>query len=71
MTKQELIEALKAKRRLVYEDFFKASKRWEKYRGEYGTEDILTRLEAEKMEANNARIEEINAFLHDLESLED
>ena len=70
MNKQDLIESLKAKRLLCYQKHNDAYKEWKKYDEAYGPGDILTRLAAEKMEAENARIDEINDFIETLDSLE-
>ena len=72
MNKQELINGLKAKRKLCYERFFEASKSWDsnlKLFGDAG--HIVVRMDAERMECENARIDEINDFIKLLESLED
>ena len=72
MTKQELIQALKAKRKLSYNRYFAASKKWEDNLKLFGsTENVVVRLDSEKMEAENARIEEINDLIHLVETLED
>lgn len=70
MTKQELIESLKARRLLGYQKHTAAYEEWKKYGEAYGSGDILTRLAAEKMEAESARINEINDFIMMLEALE-
>lgn len=72
MNKQELIKGLRAKRNLCYERFFEASKQWNSNLKLFGdSNNIVVRLDAEKMECENARIEEINEFIHMIESLED
>ena len=72
MNKQELIQALKTRRNLCYNRFFEASKDYEanlKLFGDAG--HVVVRLDAEKMESENARIEEINEFIHALESIKE
>ena len=72
MNKQELIKGLKAKRNLCYERFFEASKNWNENLKLFGDAGhLIVRMDAEKMECENARIDEINDFIQLLESLED
>lgn len=72
MNKQELIQSLKAKRNLCYQRFFEASKNWDKNLKLFGDAGhICVRMDAEKMECENARIEEINELIHIVETLED
>ena len=72
MNKQDLIEALEAKKKLCYNRFFEASRRWNdnlKLFGDAG--HIVVRLDAEKMVCEDVRIKEIDEFIHMIESLED
>ena len=72
MNKKELIYALKVRRKLCYERYFEAAKRWEENMKLFGDAGhIIVRMDAEKMECENARIEEVNTLIHIIEELED
>ena len=71
MDKQELIEGLKAKRKLMYEQHHVAYMEWKDRQSKYGTGDLLTYLSGEKMEVYSTKIDDITEFIELLESLED
>lgn len=71
MNKQELIEGLKAKRKLLFEQHTVAYVEWKDRQSKYGTADFLTCLAGEKMEVFSTKIDDITEFIELLESLED
>ena len=71
MTKQELIEGLKAKTKLLYEQHHVAYMEWKDCQTIYGTADFLTCLAGEKMMTISTRIDEVNEFVELLNALED
>ena len=71
MNKQELIEGLKAKQKLLYEQHTVAYEEWKDRKEKYGSTDFLTCLAGEKMEIVSTKIDDINEFIELLETLED
>lgn len=71
MTKQELIDALRSRRKLQYKNYFDAATDFENLCSSEGRCHIATIKAGERMETLNARIHEINEFILMLESLED
>ena len=71
MNKQELIDALKAKKNLLFAQHQVAYKKWKDYQSKYGTADFLTCLASEEMSALSARLDEIFGFIEMLRTLED
>lgn len=70
MNKQELIEGLKAKRKLLFEQHHVAYLEWKDRKEKYGTGDFLTCLAGEKMEVISTKTDDIAEFIELLEALE-
>ena len=71
MNKQELIDALDVRKKIIYKNFFDASKDFDDQLQMFGRYHITTIRAGEIMESLNTKIDDINEFIELLESLED
>lgn len=70
MNKQELINALNAKKNLLYKNYFDASKNFDDQLQMFGRYHITTIKAGERMEVLNSKIHDVNEFIELLEALE-